>query len=146
MPRESTKKKLGGCKARVAWREASSGLSSPLPRRSKQRNQSWSSIKGEFGGLDSDLLTTKEIKQKRYRPIRKGAWSKLNAPTGFCLSKVVIPTLPPISEHRSVAKGLKEASSHYHRCLERWPNHRNLLLNACNCWRSRRRARCTAVS
>ena len=31
---------------------------------------------------------------------------------------------------------LKEASSHYHRCLKRWPDHRNLILNASNCWRN----------
>ncbi|TCD58125.1 O-linked N-acetylglucosamine transferase, SPINDLY family protein [Synechococcus sp. BS55D] len=30
---------------------------------------------------------------------------------------------------------LKEAGEHYHQCLKRWPNQRNLLLNACNCWR-----------
>ena len=30
---------------------------------------------------------------------------------------------------------LQEASSHYHRCLERWPHQRKLILNACNCWR-----------
>ena len=32
-------------------------------------------------------------------------------------------------------KRLQEGSSHYHRCLERWPHQRNLILNACNCWR-----------
>ena len=30
---------------------------------------------------------------------------------------------------------LHEGSSHYHRCLERWPRQRNLILNACNCWK-----------
>ena len=30
---------------------------------------------------------------------------------------------------------LREGSSHYHRCLKQWPLDRNLLLNACNCWR-----------
>ena len=32
-------------------------------------------------------------------------------------------------------KRLKEASSHYHRCLQLWPHQRNLILNACNCWK-----------
>ena len=30
---------------------------------------------------------------------------------------------------------LREGSSHYHRCLERWLHKRSLLLNAINCWR-----------
>ena len=30
--------------------------------------------------------------------------------------------------------GFKKAA-HYHRCLERWPSQRNLILNACNCWK-----------
>ena len=30
---------------------------------------------------------------------------------------------------------LQEASTHYHRCLERWSRQRNLILNACNCWK-----------
>ena len=30
---------------------------------------------------------------------------------------------------------LQEGSSHYHRWLERWPQQRNLILNACNCWK-----------
>ena len=32
-------------------------------------------------------------------------------------------------------KRLQEGSTHYHRCLKRWPNQRNLILNACNCWK-----------
>ena len=32
-------------------------------------------------------------------------------------------------------KRLQEASSHYHRCLQLWPHQRNLILNACNCWK-----------
>ena len=31
---------------------------------------------------------------------------------------------------------LQEGSSHYHRSLERWPGSRELILNACNCWKS----------
>ena len=30
---------------------------------------------------------------------------------------------------------LKDCSSHYHQCLERWPREHKLILNACNCWR-----------
>ena len=29
----------------------------------------------------------------------------------------------------------QECSTHYHRCLQQWPLHRNLILNAHNCWR-----------
>ena len=29
----------------------------------------------------------------------------------------------------------QEASSHYHRWLERWPRQHDLILNACNCWK-----------
>ena len=32
-------------------------------------------------------------------------------------------------------KRVREASSHYHRYLKRWPDQRDLLLNACNCWK-----------
>ena len=31
---------------------------------------------------------------------------------------------------------LQEGSSHYHRCLDRWPDSRELILNAWNCWKS----------
>ena len=30
---------------------------------------------------------------------------------------------------------LQEGSTHYHRCLDRWPDHYSLILNASNCWR-----------
>ena len=30
---------------------------------------------------------------------------------------------------------LQEASTHYHRCLERCSSQHHLILNACNCWK-----------
>ena len=30
---------------------------------------------------------------------------------------------------------LQEGSSHYHRCLKKWPKNRNMLINAYNCWK-----------
>ena len=32
----------------------------------------------------------------------------------------------------------QECSTHYHRCLQKWPHNRDLILNAHNCWKVRR--------
>ena len=50
---------------------------------------------------------------------------------------------PDFDQSRSVVRSqrLQEASTRYHRYLKRWPRQRNLILNACNCWRGESNSR-----
>ena len=66
-----------------------------------------------------------------------GGCSKRNTCIGLSLNRNDDPDIAiNLGALLRKSRRLQEGSSHYHRCLDRWPVSRELILNAWNCWKS----------
>ena len=89
-----------------------------------------------MSGLDWDSLVIEDIKTKALQAHSEGRLVEAELSYRILLERSNDPDVAVnLGALLRSQKRLQEGSSHYHRCLRRWPSQRELILNACNCWR-----------